>query len=128
MVGVCIVGRPVARLLADDFTAEVTRLATIGDRNCCSFLYAAAWRACRAIGYRRLITYILDTEPGTSLKAAGWKCLGEAGGGRWSRLSRPRVDEHPTQGKIRWEMQASPPNPRPLPVGTKAKEHGDDLQ
>jgi hypothetical protein len=108
VIGVCIVGRPVARMLADDYTAEVTRLATLGDRNCCSFLYSAAWRACRAMGYRRLVTYILDTEPGTSLRAAGWKCLGTAGGGSWSRKSRPRFDDHPTQQKIRWEMSSSP--------------------
>ncbi len=103
VVGVAIVGRPVARMLADGWTAEVTRLATDGTKNCCSMLYAAAWRACRAMGYRRLVTYILDTEPGTSLAAAGWKCVGQAGGGTWSRTSRPRVDEHPTQGKLRFE-------------------------
>lgn len=106
VVGVCIVGRPVARMLADGFTAEVTRLATDGSRNACSLLYAAAWRACRAMGYRRLVTYILDNEPGTSLRAAGWRCVGEAGGGSWSRASRPRVDDHPTQGKLRFEIAA----------------------
>lgn len=104
IVGVAIIGRPVARMLADGFTAEVTRLATDGTKNACSMLYGAAWRACRALGYLRLVTYILDTEPATSLQAAGWKCLGEAGGGKWSRPSRARVDDHPTQMKIRWEM------------------------
>jgi len=57
----------------------------------------------RALGYRRLITYTLATESGTSLVAAGWKCLGEAGGGSWNCQSRPRVDLHPTQLKLRWE-------------------------
>ena len=102
--GVAIIGRPVARMLQDGYTLEVTRLATDGTRNVCSLLYAAAWRATRAMGYRRLVTYILDSEPGVSLRAAGWKCVGEAGGGSWSRGSRPRVDKHPTQGKIRYEM------------------------
>jgi hypothetical protein len=102
--GVAIIGRPVARMLADGFTAEVTRLATDGARNACSLLYAAAWRAARAMGYRRLITYILAEESGTSLRAAGWRLVGEAGGGSWSREGRPRVDMHPTQGKLRWEM------------------------
>ena len=111
IVGVAIIGRPVARMSADGWTAEVTRLATDGSRNCCSLLYAAAWRACRALGYRRLITYVLDTEPGTSLRAAGWRCVGEAGGGSWGRVDRPRVDKHPTQEKMRWEMQA-PFNPK----------------
>lgn len=57
--GVAIVGRPVARMAADGWTAEVTRLCTDGTRNACSMLYRAAWRACRAMGYRRLITYTL---------------------------------------------------------------------
>jgi hypothetical protein len=103
IVGVAIVGNPVARMLAGDFTAEVTRLCTTGERNACSALYAAAWRAARALGYRKLITYTLAEEGGASLRAAGWRCLGEAGGGSWSRKNRPRVDTHPTQTKLRWE-------------------------
>lgn len=106
VVGAAIVGRPVARMLADGWTAEVTRLVTNGERNACSMLYAAAWRACRALGYRRLVTYILATESGVSLTAAGWRLIGEAGGGSWSRESRPRIDEHPTQRKLRWEASA----------------------
>lgn len=102
--GCAIVGRPVARMADDGWTAEVTRLATDGTPNACSMLYGAAWRAARALGYRRCITYILDTEPGTSLSAAGWKLIGQAGGGKWSRESRPRVDDHPTQRKLRFEV------------------------
>lgn len=101
--GVAIIGRPVARRLQDSWTAEVTRCCTDGTPHAASKLYAAAWRACRALGYQRLVTYTLNTEPGTSLVAAGWKCLGEAGGGSWSRTSRPRVDTHPTQLKLHWE-------------------------
>lgn len=103
--GVCMVGRPVARGNDDGWTLEVTRLATDGAANACSSLYSAAWRVCRELGYRRLITYILSDEPGTSLKAAGWKCLGERGGGSWSCKSRPRVDKHPTQKKLLFEVQ-----------------------
>jgi hypothetical protein len=104
--GVVVVGRPVARLLDDGYTLEVTRLATDGTKNACSMLYAAAWRATRAMGYQKLITYILDSEPGTSLRAAGWKLIGKAGGGTWNRPNsgRPRVDTHPLQGKLRWEI------------------------
>lgn len=106
--GVCVVGRPVARMLQDGFTAEVTRLCTDGAPNACSMLYAAAWRACRALGYRRLVTYTLPEEGGASLRAAGWKLIGEAGGGTWDRPNsgRPRVDLHPTQEKLRWEVAA----------------------
>jgi hypothetical protein len=103
VVGVAVIGRPVARNLQNGWTAEVTRLCTDGSRNACSILYAAAWRACRALGYRRLVTYTLAEEGGASLRAAGWKLIGEAGGGTWSRKERPRVDDHPTQVKLRWE-------------------------
>lgn len=106
VIGCVVIGRPVSRMLADGYTAEVTRLATDGSKNACSMLYGAAWRACRAIGYRRLVTYILDSEPGTSLEAAGWKLIGQAGGGSWSRLSREREDNHPVQMKLRYERVA----------------------
>lgn len=107
VVGVAIVGRPVARELADDYTAEVTRLCTDGSRNACSLLYGAAWRACRAMGYRRLVTYTLASESGGSLRAAGWKQVGSVRAESWSRPSRPRVDRHPLQGKLRWEVGGS---------------------
>ena len=105
IVGVAIVGRPVARHLDDGWTLEVNRCCTDGTRNACSILYAAAWRAARAMGYHKLITYILDTEPGTSLKAAGWKCVGQAGGLRWTGKRRPEVDLCPAQMKIRFERE-----------------------
>lgn len=104
VVGVVIVGRPVARMLDDGWTAEVTRCCTDGTRNAPSMLYRAAWRAARAMGYRRLVTYTLPEEGGASLRAAGWRLIGEAGGGSWHRESRPRVDLHPTQTKLRWEL------------------------
>lgn len=87
----------------DGWTAEVTRLCTDGTPNACSHLYAAAWRAARALGWRRLITYTLATEPGDSLRGAGWRLVGEAGGGSWHRENRPRVDKAPTHMKLRWE-------------------------
>ncbi len=102
IVGAAIVGRVTARNNEDDWTAEVTRVATDGSRNAPSLLYGAAWRAARAMGYRRLITYTLASEPGTSLRAAGYKLIGETGGGSWSRLSRPRLDMHPLQPKLIW--------------------------
>lgn len=104
IVGVAIVGRPVSRMLNDGWTLEVTRLCTDGTPNACSKLYSASWRVTRELGYRKLITYILNTEPGTSLAAAGWKLIGERGGGSWSVPSRPRVDKHPTQKKLLFEI------------------------
>ena len=101
--GVAIVGRPVARLLDDGWTLEVNRTCTDGTKNANSMLYGACRRVAFALGYKKLITYTLPEEGGVSLTAAGWKCMGEAGGGTWDRTSRPRVDTHPTQTKLRWE-------------------------
>lgn len=101
--GVAITGRPIARMLDDGLTLEVIRVATDGCPNACSCLYGAARRATFALGYKRLGTYILPEEGGASLRAAGWRLIGEAGGGSWSRSGRPRVDKHPTQAKLRWE-------------------------
>ncbi len=102
--GVAVIGRPVSRMLDDGYTAEVTRLCTDGHPNACSMLYAASWRAARSLGWLKLITYILASEGGASLRASGWTLVGEAGGGSWSRPGRPRVDLHPTQMKLRWEV------------------------
>ena len=107
IVGVAIVGRPVSRHLDDGWTLEVNRLCTDGTKNACSMLYAAAWRAARAMGYKRLITYILESENGASLRAAGWKCVGQAGGLRWTGERRPEVDLYPAQMKIRFEQTVS---------------------
>jgi hypothetical protein len=104
LVGVCIVGRPVARMRDDGVTAEVTRLCTDGTRNACSFLYGAAARAAFALGFQRIGTYILATEPGTTLRAAGWRLIGQTQGGSWSRPSRGRTDKHPTQPKLLFEV------------------------
>ncbi len=104
--GVAIVGRPVSRMLDDGWTAEVVRCCTDGTRNAASMLYGAAWRTVRALGYRKLVTYTLPQEGGASLRASGFRCLGQAGGGSWNRHERPRVDTHPLQEKLRWEMEA----------------------
>ena len=90
--GVAMVGRPVARMSDDGFTLEVNRVCTDGAHNACSMLYGAAWRAAKALGYRKLVTYTLPAEGGASLRAAGWKLIGLRGGGNWNVLSRPRID------------------------------------
>ncbi len=103
IVGVVIVGRPVSRIRDDGLTAEVTRLCTDGTKNACSFLYGSAARAAFALGFKRIGTYILAAEPGTSLMATGWRMIGETPGGSWSVPSRPRVDKHPLQKKLLFE-------------------------
>ena len=103
LVGVSIVGRPVSRMRDDGVTAEVTRLCTDGTKNSCSFLYGASARAAFALGFAKIGTYILASEPGSSLYGAGWRLIGERGGGSWSRAGRARVDHHPTQKKLLFE-------------------------
>lgn len=106
LVGVAIVGRPVSRMRDDGNTLEVTRLCTDGTRNACSFLYGASAKACFALGYRRIGTYLLASETGSSVLGAGWRCLGERGGGSWSVPSRPRKDTHPLEKKLLFELEA----------------------
>lgn len=103
--GVAIVGRPVSRHADDGWTLEVNRCCTDGTRNACSILYGAAWRVTKNLGYRKLITYTLPEEGGASLRAAGWKLIGERGGGNWNTKSRPRIDTaEMLQGqKLLWE-------------------------
>ncbi|WP_429457478.1 XF1762 family protein [Microbacterium sp. ZKA21] len=105
--GVAIVGRPVSRHRDDGMTLEVTRVATDGCPNACSALYGASWRAARALGYARIGTYTLASEPGTSLRAAGWRAVHTVRGRSWSAPSRHRTDRHPLEDKVLWE----PPQP-----------------
>jgi len=110
LAGVATVGRPVARMLDDGWTLEVTRVCTLnGFKNASSMLYAAAWRATRAMGYKRLISYILKSELGTSLVAAGYKEIGIAGGGTWNRKERVRIDKHPIEQKCLFEISIATP-------------------
>jgi hypothetical protein len=104
IVGVAIVGRPVARRLDNGWNLEVNRTCTDGTRNANSKLYGAAWRIAKEMGYSGMVTYNLPEEGGASLRAAGWTCTGEAGGGSWSCQSRPRVDHHPLDTKYRWQV------------------------
>lgn len=105
LVGIVIAGRPVSRYLDDGLTLEVTRLCTTGKRNACSMLYAAAARAAKAMGYRKIITYTLETEDGASVRAAGWQCCGSAGGTCWTGKRRPAVQEYPAIKKLRYEKR-----------------------
>ena len=109
--GVAMVGRPVARNSDDGFTLEVTRVATDGVRNGCSFLYGFARRAAFTLGYRRLLTFTLPQEGGASLRASGWRLDGDTAGGTWSRPSRQREDNAPLCAKLRWVIL----NPKAYP-------------
>jgi hypothetical protein len=106
LVGVAIVGRPVARHLDDHCTLEVTRTCTNGSRNVNSMLYGAAWRAAKALGYERLITYTQAGESGDSLRGAGWHVIAELSSRKgWTTPSRRRSD-HGLDGVPRTRWQA----------------------
>lgn len=108
LVGVAIVGRPVARTLDNGETVEVTRCCVVDDapKGTCSFLYARCWNAAKALGWRKLITYTLQNESGASLRGAGWQIVAQMTGNTgkgW--LTRPGREwqEVVGQAKFRWE-------------------------
>lgn len=96
LIGVVQCGRPLARHLDDGKTLEVLRLCTDGSKDVCSFLYSRCARIAKELGYEKIITYILETEPGTSLKASGWKCEDEkCGGGNVGKLYKDKAKTCP---------------------------------
>ena len=102
VVGVAICGRPVSRYLDDGNTLEINRLCTDGTRNACSKLYGACAKIARAMGYKKIITYILESESGISLKASGFICEGTAGGEIWTGKRSGRDNGVPRERKTRW--------------------------
>jgi hypothetical protein len=105
---VACAGRPAARLLQDGVTCEITRVAVLpGEHNACSFAYGALRRAAKALGYQRVVTYTLEGELGTSLKAAGFADEGLAGGGEANRPSRRRKPVEQPGRKRRWAWYAT---------------------
>ena len=107
--GAAIIGRPVGRKNPQYLWAEVTRLVTDGTKNACSKLYAAIARICKEMGFDRVQTFILESETGTSLKAAGWEfdCISD--GGDWNVPTRGgRRTDQPQQRKQRWKKVLTP--------------------
>ena len=102
LVGAAVVGRPVARMVDPYGVAEVVRLVTDGTKNACSFLYSASARVAREMGFIKIQTYILDSEPGISLRAAGWIKEADTLGGQWKHTSGPRRTDQPIVPKQRW--------------------------
>src|ERR1700682_392696 len=127
--GVAIVGRPMARMTDQRGVVEAIRVATGGCANACSALYGAVCRQQRAHGYRKAITFILASEPGTSLRAAGWRPVARTDGGSWSRPSRHREDDHPLDPKVRWECPCSelPEMKLPLSIAEERRIYGGEF-
>ena len=99
--GVAVCGRPVSRFLDDGLTLEINRVCTDGTRNACSMLYGVSCRIAKEMGYHKVITYILASESGTSLKASNFVCEGEAGGIHWTG-TRNKGQDIPAEMKTRW--------------------------
>lgn len=91
LVGVGIASFPKARMSHDGYTVEISRIATDGHRNACSKLYGALCRASAAIGHRRALTFTRLDEPGTSLRAAGFRDDGVTQEQSWDRPQRSRT-------------------------------------
>lgn len=112
MHGAAIIGRPVARGVEPYHIAEVTRLVTDGTKNAPSVLYAAAARACREMGFVKIQTYILASEPGITLIAAGWQFEATVEGRNWNTVARGgRREDQPMEDKQRWSKILNPAIP-----------------
>ncbi len=121
-----IVGRPVARLSGSPREVlEVVRLVSDGTKNACSILYAAAARVGKELGYCRIQTYILEDEPGTTLKASGWIYEGVAGGGQWKHTDgKARRTDQPTGKKGRWAKSLNDRSDVVMPWGDEVADEG----
>ncbi len=97
LCGAVIVGRPVSRELDPYRVAEAIRLVTDGTKNACSFLYSAAARVAREMGFEKIQTYILEEESGISLDASGWSFEVTTTGGDWNHskknIGTRRIDQ-----------------------------------
>lgn len=115
--GVAIAGNPVAKALCDGRTIEVSRTCTDGTKNANSMLYGAIWRAARALGYTRMVTYTMPEESGSSLRAVGMREDGMTEGRPWNRPKRPREVNYPVGPKVRWILEQ--------PIRTAGRAAGD---
>ncbi|WNN32984.1 hypothetical protein RIN65_10355 [Pantoea agglomerans] len=113
LIGVAMAGRPIARHLDNGLTLEVNRTCTDGSRNANSMLYGAVWRAARAMGYRRCITYTQMSESGASLRAAGFILVKELPARQsWAASSVRMRDKRDPVGsggvrRILWEIRTT---------------------
>jgi len=110
LLGVVIVGNPLAQALNDGRTFEVTRLCTWGHKNAASFLLGASWRVAKAMGVRRMVSYIRSDEAGTCYRAAGWRPVAETKARNWQEerhLTLPGILEPASEPspRVRFEVE-----------------------
>jgi len=104
LIGVLQAAKPVARMLDDGKTIEIVRCCTDGTKNLCSFMLGRARRIAKAMGYCKMISYILESESGVSYSAAGWHKEADTRGHSWNTPSRPRTTVAPVCNKQRWVL------------------------
>ena len=104
LVGVGIIGRPLSRILDDGFSLEITRICVLPEHpNVCSILIGALCRSAKSMGYKRVFTYTLESESGSSLKGAGFEELAtKLYARKWKRngISRPLLRQRSIQTKL----------------------------
>lgn len=104
LIGVAICGRPVSRYLDNGYTLEINRVCVLeGHHNACSKIYSACCKIGKAMGYKKIITYTLQSENGASLKASNFHCDGVAGGTHWTG-KRDKGQNIPAELKTRWSL------------------------
>lgn len=114
LMGVVIVGNPVARALMGRGIAEVNRLCIRRDLpralgwNIASMLYGAAAREAERRGFAKIMTYTRIDEAGTSLKASGWVAEARLRGRGWHGRHRPRSNKNAWVDKVRWSRRLRP--------------------
>ena len=108
LVGVAIIGRPVSRNFDFRFVSEINRNCVLENapKGTCSFLYSRAMKVWQSQGGKKILTYTLETEPGSSLKAVNFIPVAKTnyyknGWNNGGKINRS-VDYVKTR-KIRWE-------------------------
>lgn len=104
LCGVAICGRPTARNADNGTTLEIYRNCTDGTRNACSKLYGACVRIAKEMGYTKVITYILESENGSSVKASNFICEGKAGLTKQTGARQQRYAVAPKEYKQRYAV------------------------
>ncbi len=93
LVGIAVAGRPISMHYDQSKIIEITRLCTDGTKNACSFLYSSCAKAAKYLGYKRIQSYILESELGSSLKASNFIYSHTSEIPRWNKYKRNKDDK-----------------------------------
>ena len=127
MLGVIMVGNPVAAALNGRGMLEVNRLCIRRDLpralawNAASMLYGWGAREAERRGWMHIVTYTRADEDGTSLRAAGWVEESRVRGRGWHSSRRRRSNTNGWIDKTRWGKALRPRTPPPTSKPTHAR-------